>query len=514
MTPSQADHAVSRPPATQAHAALRWATTLAGTRILTATVILSAMALLAAMGEVINRDGTLFVRTAQAFLDDGLGAAMQLYPWPAYSVLFALVSRVTGLALEDAAHLVNAGLWVLLADAFIRLYARLEPNGGRPWVAALVFLSFPKLAHGLEIYRDWGYIAFALFAIVPLCRFWQEDRGRLGDALLWQAGAIVATLFRVEGAVLLALTPVAFLLQDRPWPLRLRRAVLVGAWTVPMLVAALAVVLSGNTPLGRLHELLIYGNPAVVFATFNEVSQRIGDVLNKYSDDFAPFMLASGIVTMSLAMALKNLDVFLVLLTAYGLHRFGLPRRSGYGLVYALLGIVALTLIVYFAKQLTLVGRYALLASCLIMIVTSSVAARLLDRTETVTRRGRWVRALVLAGLTLSCAINTIAVQPDYKAYIRDAGQWLGRNAPGDLPVLTNDTVINYYAGRPLGAQFSDLEQLRARLAQTTPPYYVALRIDDHETHAARALFAEAPVIEYRSARARETLLIFKVGQR
>ncbi|ATE62296.1 hypothetical protein [Thauera sinica] len=514
MIPSQTDRASIHPATTPAHAALRWAATLTGTRVLTALVILVAMALLAAMGEVINRDGTLFVRTAEAFLDGGLDAALELYPWPAYSVLFALVSRFTGLALEDAAHLVNAGLWVLLADAFIRLHARLEPDTGKPWVAALVFLSFPKLAHGLEIYRDWGYIAFALFAIVPLCRFWQEERGRVGDALLWQAGATMATLFRVEGAVLLALAPLALLLQDRPWRERLRRASLVGACAVPALVAVLAFVLASDTPVGRLHELLVYGNPAEVFTAFDEVARQIGDVLDKYSRDFAHPMLASGIVTMSVWMALKNLGVFLVLLTAYGLHRFGLPRRAGYGLIYSLLGIVALTLIVFFAKQLTLVGRYAVLASCLILIITSALAARLLDRRRTAGRRGRWVRTLALAGLVIGGLINTISVQPDYKIYIRDAGQWLGRNVPADVPIATNDTVINYYAGRPLGAQFSNLDQLRAHLAHAMPPYYVALRLDDHEAGAARALFSGAPVMEYHSPQARETLLIFYLQQR
>lgn len=504
------DHSPTPP---RRHPVLVWAASLTGARVLAATAILIAMGLLAAMGEVINRDGALYVRSAQAFLEGGLGAAIQVYDWPAYSILFALVSELTDLHLEDAAHLVNTALWVLMADAFIRLFAGLEPERGRPWVAALVFLSFPKIPHGLEIYRDWGYLAFSLSAIVSLCRFWRDEHGRTRDALGWQAGMVAATLFRVEGAVLLVLAPLALLLQDRPRQIRLRRSLLIGAWVLPAVAAGAALAFSGTVTLGRLHELLMYGNPETAFAAFNEVAEQIGTVLNKYSDDFAPYMLASGIATMTVWMALKNLGGFLLLVTAWGIHRFGLPPRTrGYGILYALLGIVALTLIVFFAQKLILVSRYALLASCLLMIITTALASRLLDVSEDRRETDRWIRGLLLAGLVIGCAVNIIRVEPDYKAYIREAGQWLAAQAPPDVPVLTNDRIIDYYADRPLGPEFETIDDVRAYLEKATPPFYIALRVDDHLTDQAHALFAEPPVKALHSARVRETLLIFRVA--
>ena len=47
------------------------ATGFTGTRLIAALAILLSMSLAAAMGEVINRDGIIYVRSAQAFLDSG-----------------------------------------------------------------------------------------------------------------------------------------------------------------------------------------------------------------------------------------------------------------------------------------------------------------------------------------------------------------------------------------------------------------------------------------------------------
>jgi hypothetical protein len=272
-------------------------------------------------------------------------------------------------------------------------------------------------------------------------------------------------------------------------------------------------VLSGKAPVGKLNDVLVYGNPAIVFAAFNEVATQIAVVLNKYSDDFAPYVLASGLAAMMAWMTLQNLGGFLGLLTLYGIGRFGLPRRSGYGLIYTLLGIVALTVLVYLATRLTMVGRYALLAACLILAVTAALVSRLADASEHEGRWRRWTRYAVFAGLAIGCAIN-IGARPDYKAYIRDAGLWIERELPHDVRVITNDYIIDYYAGRPHGAKLDSLDKVRAELRAATPPYYVALRLKDHEADEARALLGTAPVREFHSSRAAERLLIFHVERR
>jgi hypothetical protein len=224
-------------------------------------------------------------------------------------------------------------------------------------------------------------------------------------------------------------------------------------------------------------------------------------------------MLASGIVTMAAWMTVKNLGAFLVVLTLYGLYRFGLPRQRGFGLIYTWLAIAALTLFVYLATRLTIVGRYGLFAACLLLTVTSVLVSRLFEPVAGEGRPRRWLRFAVLAGLVLGAAA-TIGARPDYKAYIRDGGLWIKREVPADVRVISNDYIIDYYAGRPHGTTLDNLDKVRAELLAASPPYYVALRLDDDEVDAARALLGTEPVRTFRSARARESLLIFHVDRR
>ena len=77
--------------------------------------------------------------------------------------------------------------------------------------------------------------------------------------------------------------------------------------------------------------------------------------------------------------------------------------------------------------------------------------------------------------------------------------------------VITNDFIIDYYAERPHGPKLDRLDKVRDHLAATSPPYYVVLRLKDHDMDEARALFATGPAKEFRSSRAPEGILIFHV---
>ena len=52
-----------------------------------------------AVDNVINRDGILYLDAASAYLNGGIKAALQTYPWPAYPIAIAELSRLTGFSL-------------------------------------------------------------------------------------------------------------------------------------------------------------------------------------------------------------------------------------------------------------------------------------------------------------------------------------------------------------------------------------------------------------------------------
>lgn len=66
------------------------------------------LSLIALFGSTLNRDGMLYVQTAQLFLDSGFPAAIERFGWPFLSISMALVSKFSGLGLETTGHLLNA----------------------------------------------------------------------------------------------------------------------------------------------------------------------------------------------------------------------------------------------------------------------------------------------------------------------------------------------------------------------------------------------------------------------
>lgn len=477
-------------------------------RIVAAVAVLVSVAFTASMGEVINRDGITYILTARAFLEGGISAAMAVYNWPAYPILFALISHWTSLTLETSAHLVNTGCMLLLVDSFVRLSNRLEGPSARPWIAALVVLTFPPLSHRLEIYRDWGYLALAMAAFLPLLSFWQDERGRLRDALLWQGLMLASMLFRIEAIAIIALVPLTLLWSSAPWQIRLRKLILASSWLIPATIAGVALLTLSHTPTGKLAELVTYTNPNTVFAQFNDTAQLVAAGLNKYSDDFAGLILAGGLITMAGWMTLDNLGGFLLLVTLYGLFVHGRPTSSGYRLVYWLLSITALTLLTFLATKLITVSRYAMLASLLVMLTTSAFIGRL----EQDAHRGRvgakWIWRFVFTGLIIGSLI-TITALPDYKSYVRVAGNWIQRNVAPGTTLITNDSLINYYSNRPLGPQIDSLPKVQAEMRDTSPPYYVALRLKDRQVGDALTRIGLEPVAKFHSTRADEGLLVF-----
>lgn len=486
-------------------------TSLQAVRIWAAGLVLLAAALGVLNGEVINRDGVLYIHTAQAFLDGGLKAAMQVYNWPAYSILFALISDWTGLSLEAAAHWLNTLLMLLLVDAFIRLSRVLLGENSRPWIAALVVLSFPPFDHRLEIYRDWGYLAFSLSAIVPFLKFWMGNRTLSWDAMSWQLCMLAALLFRIEAVALIALVPLGLLFQSRPWPQLVKR--LLGANTIILLVFGLGIVAvaMGKVPIGKLADFALYMDPDRVFGEFSRAAEQMGaQVLNKYSDDFAPLILGGGIVTLVGWMLLDNMGGFMVLLTGVGLYRYHLPEAVVYRPVYWMLAIVVATLSLFLSIRLIPPSRYALLGSLLLLTLTVYAVTVFADKRHSQRRAVRYWWWFVVAGLVIGNLAN-LSFHEDYKSYLREGGRWLAHNIDPQTKVVTNDFIIDYYAQRPHGEKIDSLAKLEKALHKGKPPFYVALKTNDKDREKVMALLGRKPMKEFHSGHAKEAMLIFQV---
>ena len=396
--------------------------------------------------DLINHDGVLYLRAVEG----DAGSIRWIGNWLFYSKLIGGLARLTGLDTENSAYLLNALLDLLLVLAFLRF---VEELGGRreqtlAWAAILV-LALPYLnGNRAEIIRDHGYWAFTLVAMIHYLRLVRNFSWKA--LLLWNLFMAIATLFRVEGAVFLALMPLGMLLRSVPLRQRIGEtalACLPVAATLALLWAWMAQ--DGDTG-NRLTKLLANsGQLLEIFTTGipRKAEQLRDEVLPDLSRGTATLVLYFAVllsVAKDLAESLSWPLAFIILFRRW----FPAPGLPGdYGRL--LLPYAAISLLVLFvqgSRHFIMVSRYTMALALLLL----PVAVFSLDEFWRRYRHGQapaWLTALVLASL-LWLAGDSLVNASDRKPYITDAARWAAAHLPPGSRVVTDyETLrLDYYA--------------------------------------------------------------------
>jgi len=280
----------------------------------------------------VNNDGVLYLHVAEVFIQQGFHAAQQIYNWNFYSILIAYTSALTHLPLLYSALLLNTLLITWLVVMFITLVKELGGEGKLLYFATIIIILFPYLNHDRgHIIRDFGYWAFYLTAIVMLLRFAKLPSWR--HALAWVVTMTLATLFRIEGAVIFALAPFALWLQPE-WSIwqRLKYFLQAQCGFIVGAIAAVGMFLQSGDSLGRLRDVGVQVYFGLTLLTDNFITQKTlfaNNVLNIYSYDYAGIMLIGALITLGLFVFIQTFSVFFTLITGYGLARTTLPCATG-----------------------------------------------------------------------------------------------------------------------------------------------------------------------------------------
>ena len=157
------------------------------------------LSLVARLGSTINRDGMLYIHTAQAFLDGGFAAAKEIFTWPFLSIGIAIVSKLTGLGLENAGYLLNALFMAGACALMVACTARRSP--ALAWWACLTVLALPGFnEYRNELLREFGCWFFVMLACWLALRW--EEQPRWPGALAIQLAVMAAALFRPEAVAI------------------------------------------------------------------------------------------------------------------------------------------------------------------------------------------------------------------------------------------------------------------------------------------------------------------------
>jgi len=139
-------------------------------RPLAAIIALLTLFIASSTKNPLNNDGILYLQTAEAFANSGWRAAMELYPWPFYSILIAMTAKLMQLSFVHAAYLLNAALLVIIVTSFITIIKELGASRPVQFIGAVVILSHPRLHHYQSYPRFWllGILVVSAVVSYPL----------------------------------------------------------------------------------------------------------------------------------------------------------------------------------------------------------------------------------------------------------------------------------------------------------------------------------------------------------
>ena len=480
-----------------------------------ASLLLSAWCIY--IDDVINNDGAFYVRVAGLITQGEWNAAVALYKWPFYPCLIALTGAITGLALEPAAHVLNALLVVLAVVSFITLVEILGGDRKTLVAAAAVVLLYPGLNdYRSFVIRDLGYVAFYLLALVFYFKALSTTHWRLHAG--WFTAAVIAALFRIEGfALVLAML---ILLRAKHWKRRqlFLKVSIVSAAAFAVMFLAFSWWMVG--PTGGIGDTLRASLNNILQPSVERIDALRQAVLPKWSAEHAPVILLMSGVTILTVEVISRLTVINALLAGHAWYRrllFPLEgaKRLWVGLVVANLSI----LIAVVAGLFFLTGRYPLaLSLTVILAVPFSLCVLYQDwqamRPAPVLQNWKFPAVAILLVLT---ALSGVTRFTD-KGYLKDGALWIKAHSPPGARLFTNDRIVMHYSARgvfeDIQASGSERTEQLIRSGDWRSYDYLALNVKRRGHHKAaewRALLGRKPLKLFANER-NDQLLIFSTA--
>jgi hypothetical protein len=402
---------------------------------------------------VINPDGICYLLGAQYFETAGLKDVIHFCPqsqWPFYSALIFGMVKLTHLSYLHAAQLINAILSMTTVLSFILIVQTIGGSKRVILLAALAIL-FDHQMNVLRdnVIRDHGFWACYLLSMYVLLRFYRQPSIWL--ALAWSAVSLVATLFRIEGAVFFILMPLtALFATTNSFKSRFKNALMLNA---PLMTVAIAgmIWLAAHPQytldhLGRVNEL------------FQQMSSGFEMIMSRYhaaKTALAQYVLPpdgyadAKAVTISVWVCWYLYNVTLTFSLGYALlllyawfAKSSSFTREGKVVIGAAVFINVVITMAFLAEHLFISKRYLVALTLTLMIWVPFAVDHLISQWGVMKHRLFLVLTMTLVFMA---AFGGIVEFGYSKTYVKQAGHWVSHNVPQQAAVYANDFQLMYY---------------------------------------------------------------------
>lgn len=390
------------------------------------------------VNELVNQDAVFYLQAAAGDLE----SARYLNNWLFYSWSIRFLGDGLGIELLGAAYLLNTLLNAMLVYAFLRVVELFNGNTSSLVWAALVILSIPYLNENrAEIIRGHGYWAFSMLGLIYYIRLFREFSW--WNLAGWTVSMVLATLFRIEGLVIMVVAPLGLLLNTRiSWHDR---------WfgllksSIPLLLGGVFLVISyllldsfQNRLLEVFESLAKLGN-----ALLSEIPRKADVLRQKLFPLFSREGALLSIYVILLFMIIKDfiesmsLPYFMIWLFRRRFPASGLATDAA-PIIGFFVSVNFIVLVLYMLLNFVMVSRYTMMISMLLLIVVAFALSELHRRKVTGGSKEHRLFFNIMVLAIVLMFIAGIKTSGSKKLYVLDAANWMQQNLPAKTRVGTD----------------------------------------------------------------------------
>lgn len=465
----------------------------------------------------INDDSVLYFEMARLFSVGEWKQGVAMFSWPLYPALISAVHQLTRFEIQTSAQVLNVLFFAITAYSFIGLIRLADGNKTSLICGGFLLLSSAYIVGDVlpMLMRDQGFWAAFLTSLMYFIRFYRHKK--LSDALIWQACAIVAVLFRIEAITFLVCLPFA-LFQQREFTIKRKlthffHINLLPIFALVLMLGVLLLVPSMHlSDFGRLQEVvtIIPRMLTDVAQTFNTKANMMSEkVLGNFFDNYG---MMGVIVSLAFIVIFKVISLIgwpvagiMALSRNIGPSTQLMQQDTRVVLCWTS-ALALLNAFVIIASVFVLSGRYIIALGLILLIFAAFHLASLIEKIRSKQIKKTWQKVLVfifLALLTFSAVKNILPKRVGHN-FEQDAVAYLQQEQIPNNKVFFVTPRMRYYAGAPYagrGHDYWDYTQAAIADGSIYQYDYLAINLDIDERYAAREKILSEKLPEYKVAK-------------